>query len=72
MTSAEMPPTGPVDLRIEAHGAAYDFDWRAADGHWHSLMAAADGTILSTKRAGGFVGAVFGLYAHDPEAKANR
>jgi alpha-N-arabinofuranosidase len=25
----------------------------------------ADGTILSTKKAGGFVGAVFGLYAHD-------
>ena len=25
----------------------------------------ADGTILSTKKAGGFVGAVFGLYAHE-------
>ena len=53
------------ELRINAHGAAYDFSWSAEGRHWHSLLRNADGTVLSTKRSGGFVGAVFGLYAHD-------
>ncbi len=55
----------PVHLRIEARGHSYDFGWSADGRHWHTLFRNADGTVLSTKRAGGFVGAVFGLYAHD-------
>jgi alpha-N-arabinofuranosidase len=31
---------------------------------WTPLLQDADGTILSTKVAGGFVGAMIGLYAH--------
>ncbi len=38
------------------------FDWFS---HWNNLVQGADGTILSTKKAGGFVGAVLGVYAHD-------
>jgi xylan 1,4-beta-xylosidase len=57
--------TSPVQLRIDAHGAAYDFSWSADGRGWHSLLRDADGTLLSTKRSGGFVGAVFGLYAYD-------
>ena len=64
LASTEIPQHGAVELRIEAHGPVYDFDWSADGRHWHTLMSGADGTILSTKRAGGFVGAVFGLYAH--------
>jgi xylan 1,4-beta-xylosidase len=54
----------PVHLRIEARGPTYDFAWSADGRHWHTLVRNVDGTVLSTKRAGGFVGAVFGLYAH--------
>jgi xylan 1,4-beta-xylosidase len=61
-------PGRPVQLRISAHGASYDFAWSADGHHWRTLLKGADGTILSTKKAGGFVGAVFGLYAHDGSA----
>ena len=53
-----------VELRVSAHGGAYDFAWSEDGRHWRTLVSGADGTILSTKRAGGFVGSVFGLYAH--------
>jgi alpha-N-arabinofuranosidase len=51
-------------LRIDARGGSYDFRWSADGRNWHKVVSGADGTILSTKKAGGFVGAVFGLYAH--------
>ena len=54
----------PLYLRAVARGAEYDFGWSLDGKSWHDLVKAADGTILSTKRAGGFVGAVFGLYAY--------
>lgn len=57
-------PGRPVHLRIESRGAAYDFRWSVDGKRWRPLLEQADGTILSTKRAGGFVGAVFGLYAY--------
>ena len=44
----------------------YDFSWSKDGRHWRNLARGADGTILSTKRSGGFVGAVVGLYAHGP------
>ncbi len=65
LAEAPLPAISAVQLRISAHGPSYDFGWSADGKHWHSLVKGADGTILSTKKAGGFVGAVFGLYAHD-------
>ena len=64
---AEVPisAAGPVQLQIQARGGSYDFRWSKDGRHWQPLLERADGTILSTKKAGGFVGAVFGLYAHD-------
>jgi len=56
----------PLYLRAAARGAEYDFEWSLDGKEWHLLTKAADGTILSTKRAGGFVGAVFGVYAYQP------
>jgi len=70
VAAAEIAPRGAVELRIAARGASYDFDWSNDGRHWHRLVSGADGTILSTKRAGGFVGAVFGLYAHNGTVSA--
>ncbi|WP_421731418.1 glycoside hydrolase family 43 protein [Brevundimonas sp.] len=53
----------PVRLKITARGALYDFDYDATGQGWSRLMGDADGTILSTRTAGGFVGAVFGVHA---------
>jgi alpha-N-arabinofuranosidase len=58
----------PVQLRIRARGPLYDFEYATRDGQWQTLKAGEDGRILSTKTAGGFVGAVFGLYAYAPRA----
>jgi alpha-N-arabinofuranosidase len=65
---AEAPLTGapgaPVYLKIDARGATYDFSYATRPGQWISLAKDADGTILSTKTAGGFVGVTFGLFAY--------
>jgi len=55
-----------VRLRIEAKGPVYRFSYAAKGGEWRRLGGEQDGTLLSTKTAGGFVGAVFGLYAYAP------
>jgi len=74
LASAPLPTPSalPVQLRIDARGAAYDFSWSTDGRRWHPLLRNADGTVLSTKRSGGFVGAMFGLYAHDPNKVAGR
>jgi alpha-N-arabinofuranosidase len=61
----------PVYLRIEARGGAYDFAYATQPGRWRTLRSGEDGKILSTKTAGGFVGALFGLhaYASSPSSK---
>lgn len=56
-------PGAPVRLRIEARGARYGFFYAPDGGTWHPLRTDEDGTILSTKTAGGFVGTLFGLHA---------
>ena len=39
-------------------------DATVANTLWRALVAGADGTILSVKIGGGFVGSMFGLYAY--------
>jgi alpha-N-arabinofuranosidase len=56
-------PDGPVRLRVSAEGATYRFAFAGRDGQWHAIGGDLDGSILSTHTAGGFVGAVFGVYA---------
>jgi xylan 1,4-beta-xylosidase len=51
-----------VYLRIEPAGAIYSISY-ATDGKTWIKLQDVDGKILSTARAGGFVGSVFGLYA---------
>jgi xylan 1,4-beta-xylosidase len=55
-----------VQLRIDARGAKYDFSWSPDGKRWIAVATDVDGTVLSTKRAGGFVGAVLGVYAYQP------
>lgn len=64
LASQVVPGARPIQLRISGHRTSYDFSWSTDGRHWHLLLSGADGTILSTKRAGGFVGAVLGAYAH--------
>jgi alpha-N-arabinofuranosidase len=63
VASAPLTASGPVELRITARGDAYDFAYAVQPGRWVTLQQGADGKILSTKTAGGFVGATFGVYA---------
>jgi xylan 1,4-beta-xylosidase len=51
-------------LKIEARGKFYDFYYAIAPDDWKLLEKDVDGTYLSTKTAGGFVGAYFGMYAY--------
>lgn len=62
-------PDGAVRLRIRGDRDRYAFDYAPERGEWRTLHAGADGTLLSTKTAGGFVGAVFGLYATKGDAR---
>ena len=50
-------------LRIDGHAGSYDFSYATTPGAWVSVARGADGKILSTRVAGGFVGAMLGLYA---------
>ena len=53
----------PVYLRVRTRDGRIDFYYGTEPNAWKPLLLDADGTILSTKVAGGFVGTVFGMYA---------
>ena len=54
----------PVRLKIEADGRCYSFYYALGDSEeWIPVAIGVDGANLSTARAGGFVGAMIGLYA---------
>jgi xylan 1,4-beta-xylosidase len=63
------PAGAPLHLRIEADRDRYDFLYGYSEDEWVPLHTGADGKNLSTRRATGFVGVTFGLYAYtDGEA----
>ena len=65
LATAPLPNTkGTIYLRIAARRGAYDFSYATEPNQWVPLLKDADGTILSTKTAGGFVGTLFGLHAY--------
>ena len=66
VTSATVatPKSGRLRLRISGAGPNYSFYYDAGAG-WQSLRENDDGTILSTEKAGGFVGTVIGPYAQE-------
>ncbi len=54
----------PLCLRVEADGRYYSFYYSTgADAPWQTLAKGVDGANISTARAGGFTGAMIGLYA---------
>lgn len=55
--------TAELKFKIAADGDQYRFHYAAADGKWKQIGEVQDGKFLSTKVAGGFIGALFGLYA---------
>jgi xylan 1,4-beta-xylosidase len=54
----------PIYLTIAAKAKQYDFAYATNHDEWIKLKENADGTILSTHVAGGFVGTMFGMYAY--------
>jgi xylan 1,4-beta-xylosidase len=67
VASTPIPPGQRVMLKIEARGGLYDFAYAVREGDWKILAKDQDGTVLSTHKAGGFVGTVIGLYAYSPQ-----
>jgi xylan 1,4-beta-xylosidase len=59
-----LPENGQIFLKIEARGKYYDFFYALEPNNWSMLIENVDATLLSTSKAGGFVGAYFGMYAY--------
>jgi alpha-N-arabinofuranosidase len=62
--AAATPKNHRLRLRISGAGPNYSFYYDAGAG-WQPLRENDDGTILSTEKAGGFVGTVIGPYAQE-------
>ena len=62
LARTEIPP-GPLWLGVEAYGQDYQARYAVRPGEWTDLGAPVDGRILSSTVAGGFTGAMIGLYA---------
>lgn len=63
VTSVPLGSNRAVDLRVTAEGGRYSFAY-AVSGRWRKLADKVDGTGLSTKASGGFVGTTVGPYAY--------
>jgi alpha-N-arabinofuranosidase len=66
--SVAKTPEHRLKLRITGAGPDYSFYYDAGAG-WQPLREHEDGTILSTEKAGGFVGTVIGPYAQEKTDK---
>lgn len=53
----------PIRLQVSADGSKYKFSYSTDKSEWKQLGNIQDGRILSSTYAGGFTGAVIGLYA---------
>ena len=64
---AEVPAAAPLGaslkLRIVSRGPEIDFYQAARGDDWEPVALSEDSTILSTEKAGGFVGTLLGVYA---------
>ena len=59
--------TGRIELRMTEDDSTCSFEYSCGAGPWRTLLEGADATLLSTRVAGGFVGAVVGPHARiDP------
>ncbi|MDX1544349.1 MAG: glycoside hydrolase family 43 protein, partial [Christiangramia sp.] len=53
----------PVQLKVEANGDQYEFSYALDGENFENVGGTVSGDILSTNVAGGFTGAMIGLYA---------
>ena len=53
----------PIQLQVTAEGDQYEFKYAIDGGEFENLGGTVSGDILSTNVAGGFTGAMIGLYA---------
>ncbi|MGS2641223.1 family 43 glycosylhydrolase [Streptosporangium sp. LJ11] len=63
LARADVVPSGPLWLGVEAHGQDYQARYALRPGEWTDLAAPVDGRVLGSTVAGGFTGAMIGLYA---------
>jgi len=60
----------PLLVKIEGNGRLYSFYYKTTEkAEWNLLIKDVDGSILSTKEAGGFVGTYLGMYASSKHFK---
>ncbi|MES2174938.1 MAG: glycoside hydrolase family 43 protein [Pseudomonadota bacterium] len=65
VAAAPVTTSGPVTLTIRVTGGTIAFDYGVGGG-MKTLKDGVDATLLSTKKAGGFVGTVVGPYHYSP------
>ena len=53
----------PIHLMVKAEGDNYEFSYAFGEGEYVNVGGTVSGDILSTDIAGGFTGAMIGLYA---------
>jgi xylan 1,4-beta-xylosidase len=63
MASTKIDLKKPVRLQVKATGDSYEFSYSANGTDFKNLGGSVSGDILSTNEAGGFTGALVGLYA---------
>ncbi|MDY4285600.1 glycoside hydrolase family 43 protein [Xanthomonas sp. LF06-19] len=73
VASREVDASTSLRLKIAGDAGTYAFAFDAGTGQgWQSLADDVDGTVLSTDRAGGFVGALLGPFARDERASRSK
>lgn len=59
-------------LKVEFRAGSYSFYYATGKEDWKPLQENVDGTYLSTREAGGFVGTTLGMYATSRERASDR
>lgn len=65
MAQTPLPPGAGsrTYLKLEAYGQKLNFSYGIESEQWNVLAEGIDGTIVSTDVAGGFTGAMIGMFA---------
>ena len=63
LASMTVDETNPIDLQVKAEGDKYTFSYSTNGKDFQAICEPVSGDILSTNVAGGFTGAMIGLYA---------
>ncbi len=73
LASQTLDANKALRLKIQGDEGSYAFAFDSGDGRgWQTLADNVDGTVLSTDRAGGFVGTLLGPFARDERASRSK